>query len=287
MTDRSPQLVAAEALKALQAFHLDVAKWIETNGLRPTSHSLAQAELNKYPGLKCVENAYTQGTVMREVSADHLMLFFKSVAPPVQTVAPWSATRAMLESCAIGVWLLDHKLSVEDRIQRGFTLRYHGLQQQLKIANATKNAVGKQALLDRMTAVIDQASTLGIPPFIDKDGKTVGIGRPMPSITDLVETALGQGLHYRVLSMMAHAQMSALQQLGFRVIENDGMHYLDKHISPEAVYYLCDAAFVSLVKLLWNFANLFGLNALDLERMIESTADVMRIPIAERFWRTS
>ncbi len=172
-----------------------------------------------------------------------------------------------------------------DRRRQG--IGRHGMQQQLKIANAYNDVANVQALKQRMASVIQDAQALHIAPCLDRNNHPIGIGKVMPSITDLVGLALDRDKDYRILSMMAHCQVSALQQLGFKVVtcSETGALHLDKQIQPEHVFYLCNLAFTSYTKQLWCLANLFGLNVLRLEEAIEDAADELKIDVAERFWR--
>lgn len=224
-----------------------------------------------------------------EAAADHLIAFVDLLAEPSKTLAPWTCVRGLLESCAIGIWLLTPDIDAHERVARCFAFRYVGFVQQIKFFQVSNEAARIADVQQRMIKVEQDALLLGYPKLIDKNGKISGIAKQMPTITKLIDTTLGRESEYRLLSGVAHGHHWAVHQMGFKVIEiqNAGGDFekaLEKYVNPEFVLFAASIAVTSFSKLNWNLWKLYGWNLQELEDLFSTTFGQLRYTRALQFW---
>lgn len=241
-------------VQAVEKLHDAVGQFSNECGLQPSPNSQAASELNTFQRPESLRTAYSQGNILIEVAADQLIAFTKTVTEPVQTVAPWSCLRAIVESCALATWLLDPNLDARTRVQRSFAFRYDGLIEEVKFARASGNKPGISKVTARINEVERDALRLGFPRVEDKNKVRRGIAQHMPSITDIIIKTLDEEAIYRVTSAMTHAHPWALQQLSFRRVKKEeyplaedidsisDVHLFEKHLEPFSVALLCSKA---------------------------------------------
>lgn len=280
---------AAKSAESLDRFIRDIGAWTNNNEKHPQPGSVADSELAAFPHPSAVQNAYWQGGMMLEVAAENLALLLKALSPPTLTISCWTTVRAVLESSAIGAWLLDNRIDATTRAKRCFALRYEGMVQQRKLAVSHGDAAAQAQLDARLLTVEAEAVSLGYPLCVNRKGDRNGIAQVMPSVTEIIRDTLHAEAEYRLLSMVAHCHVSALHQVGFKIADRDtdGTVLLEKHITPESVHYLCCVSFMAVVRPLWHQGYLLGLDCLSLERSIEEAADRLRIEPRLRFWRSA
>ena len=238
-----PLDAAKEMVQILLEFHSDVGDYWNAQGDEPLPDTIGSKELASYKRIESVNLAYGQGNLLISVAGDHLVAFTRLVTEPVQTVAPWTCIRAVLESSAKSLWLLDPEINIQSRVGRSLAFRYDGLMQQRKFANISNDSQAIQNITSRMDEIDSLSGQLGFDPVVDKHGRRIGIGEKLPYTTNLIQAVLGMGKNYRILSGMAHAQPSVLQELGFRKNKIGNRISLIPNLTPFSVGFLCISAF--------------------------------------------
>lgn len=276
-------------IRTLRDLHDGLGQFLTGCGHQPSSGSQAAAEFRTFQRSESLETAYSQAGVLIEVAADQLMAFIRSVTEPVQTIAPWTCVRAIIESSAPAAWLLDPSLDARTRVQRSFGFRYEGLAQQVKFARASGDEPATAKAITRIDDVERVAVELGFSRVENQRGRRVGIAQQMPSITDLVAQALDEEATYRLLSAVAHAHLWAVQQLSFRRIEDENAwlipedagvgsaHLLEKSLRPESAALLCSRAASAFVKPIRHKCQLFGWDMEQLNDMLGSALSSLGI----------
>jgi hypothetical protein len=232
--------------------------------------------------------------VLIEVAADQLMAFIKTVSQPAQSIAPWTCTRALIESAALAAWLLDPSLDIRTRVQRSFAFRYEGLSQQVKFAHAARINADLASRIDQVEGV---ALGLGFSRVENQRRERIGIAQQMPSITNLVNQTLGEEETYRLLSAVAHAHPWALQQLSFQRVHGerirlpdsitDGVNAprIEKSLSTLSVAFLCLKSAYVFARPVWFRCLLFGWDSERLRSILNNAFDSLGFQQPNRrFW---
>lgn len=282
--------MARAMLDAIPALHDHVAAYLNDHLGKPFPNAPAMAEIASFHDPEIIRTAYSQGSMLVEVAADHLMAFSKTLSGLVQTFAPWACVRAVLETSAIASWLLDPSIVAEERARRSLAFRFEGMSESVKFLRCFPSGPSDVAtLLKRMDEVEDDAAGCGIERLRDKKRKRNGIGMVMPSVTQLVIQIFDDEPAYRLLSAMTHGHHWALQQLGYtRHGQDDGTSdyvKLKKHISLTSVGYLSARAVRAFVRPVCYKSRQNGWDMGRLHGILESSYDVMRLNEKERFWR--
>lgn len=282
-----------EMVKAIKEFDDRVKGYFEEYpGHRPAAGSKADAEFQSFADPECVFTAWGLAQLLLEFTSDHVSLFVKSLNQPVEVAGSITCVRSMMECSSLAAWFLDPSINVTERIQRTFAHRFEGLIQQLKLARSTgKSSLEIQNSEDRIVELEREAIQLGYSCARNKQQKLIWIGQPMPSATDLIQTVLGDGSIYKLLSAVAHGHHWATSQLLFEQQsdwDQNGVKgkRLVKAVKPELFAMLGFRVMKCLSRPLWNQCQYFGWNTLKLEEMLEDTADQMLISQNVRFWRT-
>ncbi len=200
-----------------------------------------------------------------------------------------------MESSALAVWLLDADITVQIRVQRSLAFRYEGLEHQRKFLKSIGKHDEHDKLLQRIDSIESTAVGLGFNKVIDWRGRRIGIGRVMPSVTEIVGDVLDEEETYRLLSAMAHGHLWALHPLGMRTVNSqstaswDSVHAdtkaTQKHLRPEAIGYLCVVTASVFTKALWRAAYLFDWDMEQLKDILENNFDRLGFSAAVRHWR--
>jgi hypothetical protein len=283
--------------RTFDSFIDETSQFLKMCGDEPKADSPAEKELKSFRRAESVMTVCSQGIVSTEVAADHLMAFVRSITESVQTVAPWTCVRAILESSALGAWFLDPSIGPKTRVQRSFAFRFEGLEQQVKWLRQSGKESDVVRALERIDQVERDALSLGYRQVRDKNGKRVGIGQKMPSITDVIRDMLDDEGAYRLLSAMAHGHHWALQQLGFRVVNDpkglddwtnlkSSTHLLEKHGDANSVAYLGLTAVRAFTRSFWYMCRFFGWQPKEAEKLLDGLYDNLRIRNELRFWKT-
>ena len=290
--------VLSDCVEVIRLFQESVAPIYRAAGADPQQGSIADEELASTSSKELLETAFSQSGMLTESAADIAYAFTKSLTDPVQTIAPWTLARAVLEPAALGLWLLDLSITATVRLQRSFAFRFEGLLQQQRFCRSVDQATIADAVGKRIADVERKAIAAGFKPLWDKGGKRPGIGLVMPNVTDIVAQTLSREWLYRILSGAAHGHFWALNNLSFELVASKGatfqtetrsgvkVHQMEKGLSPLNVQGLSAEVLRSLSMLIWARFRLFGWDRTSLEQLLEDSFDRMGIrnPSA-RFWR--
>jgi len=274
---------------------LQIAKRNQCNGLYPNTGSIAAKELQNFKKIESVQNVYKSSFLKMDCAADHLMLMIKGFTPPVMTLAPWVNVRSILELCAHVSWVLDLEINIETRVNRIFAIRYDELKQQKVISEIRNNRSRpdeKQtdAIKKRMKIVLDDGLTLGCPEIKNHKGITVSIGERMPLITDLVKVTLDREFEYRMTSAIAHGDIWATTQMGYqqnkKIASNEkGITPIEKHITPEAIFYAFHISISAFSQCFWYWWKLYGWDENEITSLLDNTFDKLKYSNSHRPWK--
>lgn len=278
---------------ALAVLRDQMAVFVNAADGAPSSNSQAQAEIRKVPRPESVQTAHSQGVLLVEVVADQLTGFLKTITEPVETIAPWTCIRALLEAAALACWILDPNINVQTRVGRSFALRYEGLNQQAKWARAS----GRDPKLayDRIDMVEEIATNLGFEQVRDRNGRRTGIAQRMPAATELIRDMLDEEALYRLLSAIAHGHHWAIQQASFEITSPPALDpvsgvrvaRIEKAPLMDGFAYLILRAAVAFTKVGWYQATYFGWDTTELAELLESSFNDFGVADAVRFWRSA
>lgn len=285
-------------VRGLYTAHDRVAEFVAPYESKPSSNSPAEFELSSFPRQESVRTAYSQGLALIEVAADQLVAFTKTVTEPVQTIAPWTCVRSLLEASALACWLFDNSVDARERVHISLAFRYEGLSQQLKFIRATDPTADTTKAVSRLEHVEGVAIELGFTAEKRRKGGRLGVGKRMPATTEVIRLELNEEATYRLLSAVAHAHHWALSRLGFQRVDRSRVealgisttdmlgHPFEKALSPSSVAFLCATAVISLAKAMWQEVLLFGWDVHLFKQVLESISDDLEILSNSRFWRT-
>ena len=222
-----------EYVSRLGKLHDDTAAVVNRAGTLPFPGSQADLELSKSDRPESLQSAFAQGSLLIESTADHLMAFINTVTEPVQSVAPWTCTRAAIESSSMALWILDPHVGAVMRIGRSLAFRYEGQSQKKKILVSRLDQLERrkskvpqgveeklkaeiEKIIKRMDEISEIATALGYRPVLDKKDRRVGAGDRIPNFVELVRDGLDEEPLYRMLSAAVHGHTFALAELSFR-----------------------------------------------------------------------
>jgi hypothetical protein len=261
-------------------------------GSEPQPGSVGEADIKTFSRPESVHTAQSQAWILVEVTSDQLTAFIKTVTEPVETVAPYTCVRSLLEGAALACWLFDPAVEVADRVARSIALRYEGMLQQLRWARAAGEDPARAER--RLADIATMATSLGYRPILDKSGRHAGAGQHLPSVTDLIGTTLNEEEHYRLLSAVAHGHHWALQQLSFdrapRFDTSSGLSGarlsgLTKaaNVTAFALFTLISAR--AFARTIWYQALYLGWDQTRLRELLEEVFDLLGARDELRFWR--
>lgn len=269
-----------------------LAAYAAPYGPNPQAGSVGEAEIKTFTRPESVHTAQSQAWILVEVTSDQLTAFLKTVSEPVETIAPYTCVRSLIEGAALACWLFDPAITGFDRVARSIAFRYEGMLQQLRWARAagTDPAIAESRLAD----IASLAFSLGYKPIIDRNGRHTGAGMHLPSVTDLIGSILGEEDHYRLLSAIAHGHHWALQQLSFdRAPHFDGASPLSganlsgvvkaANVTAFGLFSLISAR--ALAKTVWYQASYLGWDQRQLRAMLDDVFDRLGSTNDIRFWR--
>jgi len=285
----------SKMMESITNLHDQTGQFINETNFQPAPDSPAMNERNSFPREESVVTAHSQGWLLFEAAADQLVGLTKLLTEPVQTIAPWTSVRALIEASGLAAWLLNPNVDVRTRVQRSFAFRFDGLTEQVKFLRALGNEIELAKAISRIDYVEQLALELGYPK-IENDVKRTGIGQIMPSITEIVKQELDQEAAYRLSSAMIHVHSWAITQLSFKTLEEaamvvngeDGNSFsitaLEKHMDPRSVIYLSQNAVIGFTRPIWCHCLLFGWNMDILRNIFNENFDAMNIGENKRFW---
>lgn len=278
-----------QARAALSTLREDISNYVNSSGVLPATGSQALREQEVFSRRESVRTAYSQAIVLLEVAGDQLAAIVKMFEAPVDTIAPWTNVRALLEASALAVWILDPGIDVATRVQRSIALRYEGLLEQRKFFRAAGHDV--ERLTKRLGELEELALTLGYPPVVDRKGKRIGAGIKVPPATELAEASLGEGGMYRLLSAVAHGHFWAIQQLSFELLPEDpvaahaaGYRAMTKVLKPAGLIYLSLGAATAFGRACWNLSRYSGWDRDKISTILATAFDTLQASEKARFW---
>lgn len=282
---------AVKSVQAIRQLHDETAAFLNIQGLEPRTDSLAARELKNFARPESLITAYSQGTSLMEVAADHLVALTRTLVEPAQAVAPWTMARAVLESSALSYWLLDIKITAPIRVRRSLALRYEGLIQQAKFSQASDLSAETTKVNARIEEIELIAENLGFAKLCTSEGKRTGIGQVMPSVTEIIRDTLKEEAQYRLFSAMAHAHHWAFNQLSFRKVGETDFQankalLMEKNLPVEVVLWLCSNVaryFAQPVKLQ---CELYGWDSIALNALLDDVFRKIGIHPNSELWHT-
>jgi len=279
-----------QARAALSTLREAISDYVNSSGVLPATGSQALREQEVFSRPESVRTAYSQAIVLLEVAGDQLAAIVKMFEAPVDTIAPWTNVRALLEASALAVWILDPRIDVATRVQRSIGLRYEGLLEQRKFFRAAGHD-DLERLTKRLGELEELASTLGYPPVVDRKGKRIGAGTKVPPATELAQALLGEGGMYRLLSAVAHGHFWAIQQLSFELLPEDpaaahtaGYRAMTKVVKPAGLLYLSLGAATAFGRACWNLSRYSGWDRDRIIRILATAFDRLGASEKARFW---
>jgi len=272
------QITYAQAMEAVQMTQQlldETSLFFNAQQMEPNSGSIASTELQGFSRPDSVLAAYSQGSLLIEVAADHLIGFLKAFTEPAQSIAPWTIARSVLEASALASWLLDTKIDTHARVKRSFAFRYEGLIQQQKFTQVSGLKTEVAKVEKRIEEVEELAESLGFVKLRSDKGKRTGIAQIMPSVTEIVRDTLNEEANYRLYSAMAHAHHWAYLELGFRKAgKNDFREnqvvLMEKYLSSNTIWWLCSNVIHYFVKPIKYKCELFGWDLQQLNTTIDN-----------------
>jgi hypothetical protein len=283
---------------AVTVFLTNLTPIYRDKGFAPISPSQAANELTSTTYKELLETAYGQSGMLIEVATDVTTAYAKTLTNPIQTIAPWTLARSILESSSLALWLLDSSIAVNVRLQRSFAIRYEGLVEQSKFARSIKQNELVESARKRILEVERKATDAGFPPLRDKNGKLNGIGVLMPRVTELIGQMLDREWLYRVLSGAAHCHFWALKHLSFELVDVEPntiirtaisgvqIHPMQKGLSPINVLGLSAEVLRALTMAIWARSCLFGFDSSSLTPLFEEVFNTLGVTNERlRFWR--
>lgn len=272
----------------------ELASYVRANGYEPHPQSAAERELMSFPRPESLHTAHGQACMLVEVTADQLTAFIKTVSEPVETIAPYTCVRSLLEAAALSCWILEPATDARTRVSRSLALRYEGLLQQQKWARAAGEDPSKAS--SRLDEVAKVAESLGYQPINDSRGQPSGAGMRMPSVTEVIRDVLDQEQLYRLLSAVAHGHHWAIHQLSFALVPSQdwvspisgtNLRGVTKQPNVAGFRMLVIPAAVALVRTTWYHAHYLGWDRSTLAALLERQFDRLGATEAIRFWRAA
>src|SRR4051794_39436451 len=116
-------------VKDLMSLHDGIRDYFAATGVSPMPGSKAEKELAEFPKSGLVKTAYSQGGLLLNSASDHLSAFAKSMTGTIETIAPWTLVRGVVEASTMSIWLLDASIDVKERVARSYAYRYDGIEE--------------------------------------------------------------------------------------------------------------------------------------------------------------
>ncbi len=224
----------------------------------PACSSMAAAEAVDPLTAGHVASIWTIGVMQIEHAADHVSLFLKTLQEPVEIIATLTCVRSMLEAGSIAAWLLDPVINGKERLGRSLAHRFQGMVQQSKLARMTGKTNDVQEIAARTEELEQLALSLGFSPVVDSKGRRIGICQLMPSATEMIESTLGLGNEYRMLSAVAHGHWWAIHHFCYEttattdIVAGVPMQGIQKVVKPPIIFASAAWAFRCLSMAVWN-----------------------------------
>jgi hypothetical protein len=215
MTDR----LLAKLITDIHEYRLGTSKILMSFGFDPFPGSTAFIEQNNLDNPSQAKAAYNLGTLCIQLVDEHLSAYCRAITEPALPLVLWTNTRCILENASIGLWLLDKRISVHQRVIRYYEYRIRSLDERKKFADVS-------AYSGQINEAIARCHQLSKEAKIFSKLHDIPLSR-MPSYTALVSTMLKQELLFRLCSSVIHANHWGLIVLGFPAVEIPMENYVE------------------------------------------------------------
>lgn len=270
------------------------ARHAGSKGYQPLPGSPAERDLKAFAQVESMHTAHAQAWMLVEWTADQLTAFLKTVTNPVETIAPYTCVRSLLEASALTCWIIEPHLAAHSRVARSLALRYEGVEQQMKWARSIGEDPSKAA--KRLNDIANSATAMGFAPVNNRKGERMGAGIKWPGVTEIVRDALGKEGLYRLLSAVAHGHHWATQRLGFALdasqdatsaITGHRLRGMTKEPNVMGMGMLAFESALALARVAWYQSLYLGWDCHSMEALLETGFDELGANEAVRFWRAS
>ena len=269
---------------------------------RPFPNSQASQELKDCSNKELLEIAYYQGVLQHFVSSDHMSALKRTLEPTVLSFAPWTCARVVLETCSLGVWLLDTEINSKERITRSLNLRLEDENQKIKLLRKKLERISNQdqiaelpqkqkanALIEeseiRIKCLEEKAEESSIAVTKNRKNDLIGFGSGgPPNISDRIDATFKAKDDYAMFSSAAHGNPSMILSLGVN-IEQSKKGPLTPDLDPDDAMWLIMKTVEWFARTSWTYFNLFGRELKELQFVLEDGYDqVGFINEESRFW---
>jgi hypothetical protein len=262
------------------------------DGYNPANNSIAANDYLEYKNKDAVDTVYYSTYIKLETATEHLVLLLKGYENPVVSIPTWANVRAILELCGLISWVLDPSLTIQTRINRVYSIRYHDISEHLKLLNVEPSNRQAISLVEqRLQKVKNDAVSLGCPTITNKNGKIDGIGERYPNYINLVRDALGREREYRLSSGAIHGSDIALNQLGYEggivAPDQEGIVHLEKIVNPNFPMYQLQISISAISQCIWYRWRLLGWGDDEIIHFLDSSFDRMKFDDSYRVWRNT
>lgn len=197
-------------------------------------------------------DAYQKGSLFITSAIDYAEAILKLIfIGDMQTIAPYTCFRSLIETCAISSWLLDNKINAVSRVRRDISFGIYDLTQKKRFFNSINNTSQVKIIENKINQLKKDVNTL--TACQDKINK-------FPSFTDIVEMELKLSIVYRKLSSLCHSNPQTLRVLAFEKTEiHDGI-WMCRNLTEQSVFLICNFSIQSIFKATHNLGTISGWN---------------------------
>lgn len=263
-----------ESRDILLALYQDIRMMFKQFGYQQVAGSPADDENKLIGELQGITGILSQVWVLWEASSDHVLAAIKTLAEPVQTIAPFGCVRAAMEVAARSCWILDPSIDYKCRLARSFALRRKGLDEYSKLIRENS-----QSADERLQERYEYFKKKTIEYKLPKES--------LPSATELICNIFGERSYYRIGSAVTHGQIWALTEVGFiqrNHNSENGFMYLHEAVKPNLLMYLIVLALESLGRPAWALASYIGMDRMTIANVFDKTYDELQMTRDRRFW---
>ena len=262
-------------LEAMEDFCQNFKVGFNRYKMEPIDGSIADNELKRLSGKdeeSQLKTAFSMGIQSIDYACDHLIGFLKCMEQPASVIAPFTCVRGLMESCAIARFLLEPEIGEMLRLERSFSFRREGQEQQMKLARATSRpeVIARAEASD--SRLNETSKRLGFNQKTDRNKPNPRYGMKWPGITSLIGSALDQEPDYRILSAVAHGHHWANLQLFYEVKDHpiiSGEKVVEKCFYPASFLYLGQISIQSLSMATYSLWELLGWDEDELKRAFD------------------
>jgi len=212
--DRHKLALIRESIPRLVA---DIEQVLTATNGKPIAGSTAQTEAQASVGMSQVMAGISIASTLIHSAIDHLTAFCRTANEPPLQMACWTCARGVVESSALGAWIMNPALSAMARASLVFSIRNDALVEHNKFAVSAKDPNHNPNWVKNKLVEL-QAEATAIGCSIPK--------KRMP-FTAISNEVFGSELDYRLLSGVAHGQIWATLAVVYKetgqVVDHDGM----------------------------------------------------------------